>query len=525
MWIRTREGFAVKKTVLYTVFRQKSRAHQARPGSMQGLVRSRRRIPPSPPKASNYNVTGFFIFSGEQCGFEPERVLPLRKQCCTLFLGKRAERTKRGQAVCKALSAADGESHHLRQKPVIIMLLVFYLYKELTMDFYSRALELKDETIHHRRYLHRNAEVGLDMPLAREYISQQLSALGITPKKCGYGITATIGSGKPVVLLRADMDALPMQEESGESFACANGAAHTCGHDFHAAMLLTAAKLLKEDESSLKGTVKLMFQPAEETFEGSRNMIENGILESPAPDAALAFHVMPGRMPVGIYMFNCSGAMMLSADGFRIDIKGKGGHGAYPNLAVDPIQIAVQTHIALQTLISREADPEKKCVLTVGKLQAGNAPNIIPDSAVMEGTLRTNDPESRAYLVRRITEISENVAKTFGGSAKMSSLSAVAPLICDKNVTESMAGYISELSVPNLTPVPDIKANASEDFATIAEKLPSAMIYLSAGFLDERGDFSAHNPKVRFNEDVCPFGAAAYAHCAARWLEEHCEEI
>ncbi|MBQ7816455.1 MAG: amidohydrolase [Oscillospiraceae bacterium] len=389
------------------------------------------------------------------------------------------------------------------------------------MDFYSSALKLKDETIAHRRWLHQNAEVGLDMPLAKKYIKEQLAAVGIQPADCGFGVTATIGSGKPVILLRADMDALPMAEESGESFASCNNAAHTCGHDFHAAMLLTAAKLLKEKEAELKGTVKLMFQPAEETFEGSRNMIENGILENPAVDAALAFHVMPGRMPIGIYMYNSSDAMMLSADGFRIDIKGKGGHGAYPNLAVDPIQIAVQTHIALQTLISREADPEKKCILTVGKLNSGNAANIIPDSAVMEGTLRTNDTKEREMLVRRITEVAQSVAKTFGGSATVTSLSAVAPLICNKAVAEDMAAFIGELSITALTPMPNIKANASEDFAEIAAKVPSAMIYLSAGFMDDRGDFSAHNPKVRFNEDVCPIGAAAYAHCAARWLEEY----
>ncbi len=389
------------------------------------------------------------------------------------------------------------------------------------MDFYRRAMELKEETVSHRRYFHRNAESGLVLPRTTEYIWKKLTEYGIVPQQCGHGITAVIGQGSPVILLRADMDALPMQEESGEEFASGTGCAHTCGHDFHAAMLLCAAKMLKENENLLKGGVKLMFQPAEETFEGSRNMIDNGLLENPAPDAALAFHVMPGRMPTGIYMYNCTDAMMLSADGFCIDIKGKGGHGAYPNLAVDPIQIAVQTHIALQTLISREADPEKKCILTVGKLCAGNAANIIPDSAVMEGTLRTNDPEMRSLLVRRITEVAENVAVTFGGSASVTALSAVAPLICDKAVTGDMVKYISRLSCRNLVPVSDIKANASEDFATIAERIPSAMIYLSAGFEDERGDYSAHNPKVRFNEDVCPVGAAAYAHCAVSWLNEH----
>ena len=187
------------------------------------------------------------------------------------------------------------------------------------------------------------------------------------------------------------MDALPMPEESGEEFACPTGKqAHACGHDFHAAMLLTAAKILKENEDKLCGKVKFMFQPAEETFEGSNNMIENGILENPKPDAALAFHVAPGKLPIGLFMYNSGGVMMSSVDGFRIIITGKGGHGAYPNLTVDPIHTAVQIYTALEGLIARNSNPEKNCVLTVGKFQSGNAANIIPDSAVLEGPLLPN---------------------------------------------------------------------------------------------------------------------------------------
>lgn len=146
------------------------------------------------------------------------------------------------------------------------------------------------------------------------------------------GVTATLGNGGRVLLLRADMDGLPMPEESGEAFACPTGkTAHTCGHDFHAAMLLSAARILKEQESKLKGTVKFMFQPAEETFQGSKNMIEHGILENPKVDAALAYHVSPGKMPVGLFMYNDKGTMMYSVDGFKITVKGKGSHGAYPH--------------------------------------------------------------------------------------------------------------------------------------------------------------------------------------------------
>lgn len=184
-------------------------------------------------------------------------------------------------------------------------------YGGSSLDYYTRALELKDETIAHRRYIHQNAEIGLDLPKTTAYVLAQLKSLGIEPEMCGHGITATIGQGSKTILLRADMDALPMQELSGEAFACPSGAAHACGHDFHAAMLLTAAKMLKENETSLKGTVKLMFQPAEECFSGSTDMIKHGILADSA-DVALAYHVSPGRLPVGLYMYNSKGTMMNS---------------------------------------------------------------------------------------------------------------------------------------------------------------------------------------------------------------------
>lgn len=389
------------------------------------------------------------------------------------------------------------------------------------MNYYERALALKEQTVAHRRYLHQNAETGLDLPKAKQYVAQTLKSYGLEPEECGHGITATVGKGEKCILLRADMDALPMAEESGEPFASTNGSAHTCGHDFHAAMLLTAAKLLKEDEAGLKGAVKFMFQPAEETFEGAKDMIENGILENPKVDAALAFHVASGQMPVGIYMYNGERTMMASVDVFRIELQGKGAHGAYPQNAVDPINIGVHVYLALEALIARETDPEKMCVLTVGKFQAGTAANIIPDRAVLEGTIRTNHRESRALLVRRLQEVAEKTAAVYGGSARVVMTSGVAPLVCDRALTEELAGYLSQMGVPGMVPYPGITASASEDFATVAEAVPSAFVYLSAGYPDQRGSYPAHNPRVRFNEDVCPIGAAGYAFCARRWLEAH----
>lgn len=390
------------------------------------------------------------------------------------------------------------------------------------MNYYERALELKEETIVHRRYFHTNAEVGLNMPKAKDYVIRTLKSYGIEAKDCGYGVTATIGSGGKCLLLRADMDALPMAEESGLEFASTTaGAAHCCGHDFHAAMLLTAAKMLKENESELEGTVKLMFQPAEETFQGAQNMIENGILESPAPDAALAYHVTSGQMPVGIYMYNASGTFMASVDGFKITIRGKGAHGAYPQNSIDPINIGVHVYLALEALIAREVDPSKMCVMTIGQFSAGSAANIIPESAELQGTIRTNDKASREKLVHRMKQVAAKTADVYGGTAEIEMLSEVPPLICDSALTNEIVGYMGAMNIPGAMPYPGVSANASEDFASIADRLPATFMYLSAGFLDERGSAPAHNPKVMFNEDVCPIGASCYAHCAAEWLKNH----
>lgn len=386
------------------------------------------------------------------------------------------------------------------------------------MDYYKRAQELKDETIAHRRFFHAHAEVGLNTSKAVAYITEKLREYGYGPESCGHGVTASIGQVGKCILLRADMDALPMREESGEVFACPTGReAHTCGHDLHAAMLLSCAKMLKETENELTGRVKFMLQPAEETFEGAKDMIAHGILNG--VDAALAFHVTSGHEGTGMFMYNAASALMASVDGFRITIKGKGCHGAYPHCGIDPVNIGVQVHLALQSLIAREVDPEKMCVLTIGKFQAGSAPNIIPESAVLEGTIRTKDTICRKHLTKRMKEVAEGVAASYGGSAEIQMLSEVPPLVCDPHLTEQMAGYLT--AIPGMKGLRGISSSASEDFASIAEKVPSAFIYLSAGFTDERGNYPAHNPKVRFNEDVCPVGSAAYAICAANWLKDN----
>ena len=251
------------------------------------------------------------------------------------------------------------------------------------MNYYKRAKELKNELSEYRRYIHENAEIGMELPKACNYVMSKLKDMGYEPKVIGgSGVTAEVGNGEgKTILLRADMDALPMKEESGETFSCTSGNAHTCGHDLHTAMLLGAAKMLKENESSIEGTVKLVFQPGEEIFQGSKTLIEEGILESPSVDAALAYHVGPGKMPIGLHMYNDVNTMMYSNDGFKITVHGKGAHGAYPHQSIDPINIAVQIYLGLQEIIAREVDSSSPCVMTIGKLSAGEANNIIPETS------------------------------------------------------------------------------------------------------------------------------------------------
>ena len=222
-------------------------------------------------------------------------------------------------------------------------------------------------------------------------------------------------------------------------------------------------------------------------------------------------------------MYNDKGTMMYSVDGFKITVKGKGSHGAYPHAGVDPINIGVHIHLALQELIARETDPAHACVLTIGQFKAGEAANIIPETAVLQGTIRTNNTKERELLVRRMKEVAEKTAAVYNGSAEIEMISEVPPLICNPALTDEMIGYMKEMDIPGLTPVPDVSASASEDFAVIAEKVPSTFMYLSAGYMDERGTYPAHNPKVQFNEDVCPIGVACLARCAVKWLESHQE--
>ncbi len=229
---------------------------------------------------------------------------------------------------------------------------------ELKVSILKFAENLTEELIAHRRYLHQIPEIHTDLPLTVAYVKQQLVEMGYSPIDCGAsGVLAIAGGKNPgkVFLIRADMDALPVSEECDLQFKSTNGCMHACGHDFHTAMLLGAAKILKEHENDICGTVKLMFQPAEETLAGAKMMIDAGILDNPAVDAAMMMHVMVGfPLPTGAVVVGATGAVSAASDWFEINVTGKGGHGAMPENTVDPINIACHIHSGIQALNSRE---------------------------------------------------------------------------------------------------------------------------------------------------------------------------
>lgn len=382
----------------------------------------------------------------------------------------------------------------------------------------QEAEEMQELLVTWRRALHQMPEVGTQLPETMAFIQQQLAEMGIESRlhediSC---IEATIGQGGNCFLLRADVDALPVREEAEVPFRSTNGNMHGCGHDLHGTMLLGAAKLLKNHEQELKGTVKLLFQSGEEVFRGAKAAIAAGVLENPKVNGALALHVI-AMLPMGLVMTGKN--PMASVDGFKITLTGRGGHGSMPEACVDPINAAVQVYLALQSLIARETGGTEEAVLTIGQLSAGEVPNVIPERAVLQGTLRTFRPEVRSRLLKRIQEISAGVAGAYRCRAEYTVLSECASVVTDDAVTDMVAGSIRAIA-PELHPVPGAHGMGSEDFAEITQKVPAAYFMLGAGPEEESKRLAQHNPKIQFNEAVLPVGTAVYARSAMDFLEK-----
>lgn len=380
----------------------------------------------------------------------------------------------------------------------------------------------------HRRWLHAHAETGFDLQETKPYVKSALEQMGYDVAECGRaGLVTTIGKGKPVFLLRADMDALPIKEETGLPFACTDSRMHACGHDFHTSMLLGAAQILKNHEDEIDGTVKLMFQPSEETFEGSKDMIEGGVLEDPRPDAAMMIHVTVGvPIPAGTVMISAPGIGTPAADYFTIHVKGKGCHGSAPQDGVDPLTAAAHILIALQEVKARELGIYDEAIMTIGTLHAGGASNVIPDSATMGGTIRTFDGQVREKVKQRMTEIAQGIAAAFRAEATVTFDSGCPTLLNDKDVCDKAETYLQELlgpgalSVAKMNPNGKPSAGGSEDFAYISHEVPSVMVALAAGEPKNGCTYPLHHPKTMFDESALPCGTAAFAYMALRYLQD-----
>lgn len=403
-------------------------------------------------------------------------------------------------------------------------------------ELLQEAESYEKQLVETRRYLHTHPGTGFDIAETVAYVKQELISMGYEPKECGKaGLVALAGGKKPgkVFMIRGDMDALPIKEESDVDFPSTNGKMHACGHDMHTTMMLGAAKLLKDHEDEIEGTVKLMFQPAEEIFEGSHDMIEAGLLKNPDVDAALMIHVMAGLPVSAGTVISCDGGVSApAADYFYIHVQGKGCHGSMPNNGVDPITVAAHIITGLQEIQARELGLSDEAVLTIGTVQAGNAANVIPDTVEMSGTIRTYDEDTRAFLKERIAGIVSGIATAFRSTASVSFGSGCPTLLNNPDLAVCTAKYVKELLGPTkaftagqLNAMSGAgkapKSTGSEDFAYVSQEVPSIMFALAAGHPENGYCYPQHHPKAKFDESVLPSGSAVYAYTAMRWLEEH----
>ena len=368
-----------------------------------------------------------------------------------------------------------------------------------------------DKIVALRRDIHREPELGFDTEKTAAKVLAALDGLPLDLETgvAQNGIVATLeGEGDgPTVALRADMDALPIQEETGLPFASEiEGKMHACGHDGHTSMLVGAAHVLSGMRDRLGGTVKFVFQPAEEGGGGGKVMVDEGVADDVS--SIFALHLWPG-LPFG-KVATKAGPIMAAADAFEMEVRGSGGHGAMPHLASDAVVMAAQIVTALQTVVSREVDPVEPAVLTVGEIGAGTAFNIIPEKARIGGTVRTLDPDLRKMMPERIEELARGVAKGMRGDVDLDYTFSYPVTVNDEDaaaralsVADDLFGGDSVLELPN-------PSMGGEDFAYFLEKVPGAFIWLGVGE-DASG---LHTPRFAFDEDILPRGAALLAALA-----------
>ena len=389
----------------------------------------------------------------------------------------------------------------------------------MSINIIQEVKQNHETVVSWRRTLHQIPELGTNLPQTVAFITGKLAEMGIpyeVYEDCSC-VKATIGQGGKCILLRGDMDALPVPEESGLDFASANGNSHACGHDFHAASLLGAAKILKDHEAELPGTVKLIFQSGEEIFKGAAAAIAHGVMENPKVDAAFATHVF-AALPLNVVAYGKK--PMASVYGFKICVQGKGTHGSSPETGVDPLVVGANILLSLQEIIAREVPGGEEVALTIGHFEGGSAANVIPDSAVLEGTLRAFSPEMRAFVIPRITEIAESIAKAYRASVTVEELSSCPAVAVDDGMMELTLNAIKELD-NGMTAADALHAMGSEDFAEYSLLAPSMIVALGAGVPDKSKWVGQHNPKILFNEEILENEVALYVKVAVDFLEKN----
>lgn len=388
------------------------------------------------------------------------------------------------------------------------------------------AEALLPEIVAIRRRLHRRPEIGLQLPITQAAVAEELRRFGLEPQlgRSVSSVTATLEGARPgpTLVLRADMDGLPLQEETGLDFASeVDGAMHACGHDTHVAMLLGAARLLVSRSDQLNGRVLLMFQPGEEGRHGARFMLEEGLLEGPvgaAATAAFAIHIHT-HYPTRTIQIR-AGAMLAAADFLHVTVRGRGGHASAPHLAVDPIVVAAEIIVALQTMVARRIDVFDPAVVTIARVSAGTAGNIIPETAVLEGTIRTVSETTRATVHELIGRTIGGIAVAHGATAEVRIEPGYPVTMNDPAFTSFVRAVAGELIGDGAVAEMPAPQMGAEDFSYVLQRVPGAMAFLGARPLDQDPAAAPqnHSNRVVFDELAMADGAALYATVALRYL-------
>jgi amidohydrolase len=385
------------------------------------------------------------------------------------------------------------------------------------------AQSVQADTIALRRAIHAEPELGLQTPKTIAKVREALHGLPLEWRTGGAttGSVAVLRGAKPgrTVLLRGDMDALPMPEDTGLPFrSTVANTMHACGHDTHTAMLASAARILCERRETLAGTVLFMFQPGEEGHHGARFMIEDGLLENPAPDAAFALHIMPNA-PAGLF---CSkpGPLMASADVLNISVRGKGGHASMPHDAIDPMPVACEIVTALQVFVTRRMDIFDPAVVTIAKIEGGSTNNVIPESVGLVGTIRTLSEEARERVHEGIARIAHNVARAHECEAEVEIVRGFPVTVCDARAVSVAQGAIQSLSGAEGWKTMEAPVMGAEDFSYVLQKVPGAMVFL--GVCPEGQQWKSacpcHSNRMVLNEATLARGVAAHCAIAERFL-------